>query len=334
MSAAYSCAMRGMLLFVLLFGLFLVDVGQAGTRNGSLTIVAAASRDGGGGGLYRVGERGLGKAIFRCGVRVPCWELEGVAWSPDGRSVAYGGESLGGDASYNGLWVLDVASGKSHRIRRANGAELGWYNVTWSPDGRRIAYVSYDRRRRARGSEILIVDADGSNRTRLETGALTSTAWPSWSPDGTRIAYAANVHISRVVGHEHGAVYVSRLDGTRRVQIATYGTAPSWSPDGRTIAYLTGCGTPPFKATELSGIRLATPTGRPVAPTRPEDCSTLGVAGAPAWSPDGGTIAMATRQGVFTMNANGTHLRLLTRTAPTSYATYTLSWMRPSWQPG
>jgi Tol biopolymer transport system component len=324
--------MRTVLGAVLLSGLCLAGAGHAGTQSGTLTIVAAAPGDGSGGGLYTVGKTGLGKPIFRCGPRVPCWELEGVGWSPDGRSVVYGGESLGGDVKYDGLWVLDLASGRSHQIRRADRDEMGWYNVAWSPDGRRLAYVTALRGRAARGSEIVIVDADGSRRKRLATGSLASVGWPAWSPDGARIAYAANVHIARD-GNERGAVYVSRLDGTRRVQVAAYGTAPSWSPDGKKIAYLTGCGTPPFTTSRLSGIRLVTPAGRPVAPTGSAGCRTVGVAGAPSWSPDGRTIAMATRRGVFTMNADGTHLVLLTGKAPSSIAAYTLAWMRPSWRP-
>ena len=303
-------------LAALLSIVFLAGVAHAASvavRNGSLTIVTAGPGDGSSGGLYAVGKNGLGRPVFRCGNRVPCWELEGVAWSPDGRSVAYGGESIGGDPKYNGLWVFDLASAKSHRIRPSTGAdEWYWYNVAWSPDGRRIAYVSGDGSRGG-GTGIFIVNADGSNRTKLDTRPFASVTWPSWSPDGKQIAYAAAFRAASKKGDGHSAVYVSRLDGSGRVQIADYGTAPSWSPNGKTIAYLTSCASPPFKTTRrFSGIRLVTSTGRDVAPAGPTSCSALGVAGAPAWSPDSTKIAMATRQGVFTMNADGSNLVHLT----------------------
>ena len=54
----------------------------------------------------------------------------------------------------------------------------------WSPDGRRIAYLS----RRDGTKEIYVVNADGSGQRRLTPrDVLAST--PVWSPDGRRIAF-------------------------------------------------------------------------------------------------------------------------------------------------
>ena len=150
----------------------------------------------------------------------------------------------------------------------------------------------------------------------------------------TRIAYAEIVRSAPRNGDEYGSVYVSRLDGTERVRIAAHGTAPAWSPTGRTIAYLAACDVPPYKNTRLAGVRLVTPAlgpfARPVAST---ECSAVGVAGPPTWSPDGTKIAMATRAGVCTMTADGKQLTRLSAKAPTSIAANRLSWSRPSWQP-
>ena len=255
-------------------------------RNGSLTIVTAGPGDGSSGGLYAVGKNGLGRPIFRCGDRVPCWELEGVAWSPDGRSVAYRGESIGGHPNTTdcGCSTSPAArvTGFDHRPAATSGTG------TTSP-GRRTdagSRTSPGDGSRGGGSAIFIVNADGSNRKRLDTRPSASVTWPSWSPDGKHIGYAAAFPAASTNGDGHSAVYVSSLDGTGRVDIADYGTALAWSPDGKTIAYLTSCVPPPFKTRRLSGIRLVTPSGRDVAPPGPTSCSAPGVAGAPAWSPD------------------------------------------------
>ncbi len=49
--------------------------------------------------------------MFRCGFDTPCFELEGAAWAPDGKRLAYGAESIGGNPVINGLYVLDVTTG-------------------------------------------------------------------------------------------------------------------------------------------------------------------------------------------------------------------------------
>lgn len=61
----------------------------------------------------------------------PGWTGHLAAWSPDGRSIAFG--SYGGDPG-NGLWVLDLRTG------RARLALRGPYTMPcWSADGKRLA---------------------------------------------------------------------------------------------------------------------------------------------------------------------------------------------------
>src|SRR5438045_4617778 len=75
--------------------------------NGPLTIVKWSIR-----ALGPPWRDGLGPTLWDCqGVRGKCWEPEGVAWSPDGRRLAFGGESIGGAAKYDGLHVVDLRTG-------------------------------------------------------------------------------------------------------------------------------------------------------------------------------------------------------------------------------
>ena len=54
----------------------------------------------------------------------------------------------------------------------------------WSPDGRRIAFLS----RRDGNKAVYLVNADGSGQRRLTRDA-SNTATPAWSPDGRKIAF-------------------------------------------------------------------------------------------------------------------------------------------------
>jgi dipeptidyl aminopeptidase/acylaminoacyl peptidase len=290
------------------------EAGGALTGNGPLTIVSGKPRDGSGGGIYTVARSGLGRRLFHCAHSTRCAELEGLAWSPDGTRLAYGVESIG--ASYFGLYVLDLSTGRRHHIRHLSITEARWLDLAWSPDGTRLAYVSDARGLPvAGGGAIVVINADGSGRRVLPTGTADGHgAWPAWSPDATRIAFA-----TRRTG---GSVYVMGLDGSHRRLLVGNGSAPAWSPDGTRLAYLAPC-----------GIRLVTAAGRDVPPPSPHTCSGVGGSGAPVWSPDGRQIAWATRAGVFVMHADGTHLTHLTSQAPWSIASDSTSWLRPAWQP-
>jgi TolB protein len=140
---------------------------------------------------------------------------------------------------------------------------------TWSPDGRSIAYVAG----RARGggleprveSTVRVVGVrDRRSRVvhRLRDGSLSGMAW---SPDGRHLALALS-----------DGIHALRLDdGTlRRLTDDRRDAAPAFSPDGRALAFVRG--------PELRVLDLAAGTARVVAIR----------AGDPAWSPDGGRLAV------------------------------------------
>jgi TolB protein len=61
------------------------------------------------------------------------------------------------------------------------------FSPAWSPDGKRIAFVS----NREGNREIYAMNADGSNVARL-TNDLGEDSSPAWSPDGKQIAFVSN----------------------------------------------------------------------------------------------------------------------------------------------
>lgn len=98
----------------------------------------------------------------------------------------------------------------------------------WSPDGRRLAYVSFEGRR----SSIYIQDvASGSREVVAEGPGLNSA--PAWSPDGSRLALT----MSREGNPD---IYVMDL-ASRRLQRLTedpaIDTEAAWMPDGRSLVF-------------------------------------------------------------------------------------------------
>ena len=104
-------------------------------------------------------------------------------------NVYYRGDTLGwrGDAHYH-LFSIDVASGKPQQITRGTFDHRA---PTFSPDGKRIAFVSARRRdrehRRPFGGEVCVMPAQGGTVRRLAPDVLQADGI-AWSPDGKRLA--------------------------------------------------------------------------------------------------------------------------------------------------
>ena len=83
-----------------------------------------------------------------------------------------------------------LAAGASRRVTIGRGSEN--MNPTFSPDGRKIAFVSG----RLGHPEVYITDADGTNLellTQFNVGEQAYRTSPDWSPDGRAIAYHAQI---------------------------------------------------------------------------------------------------------------------------------------------
>lgn len=140
-------------------------------------------------------------------------------------------------------------------------------NDHWSPDGKRIAYLSS----RTGYNHIWLVDVDGGEPVELTRGPWVDYS-PRWSPSGDRIAFIS----SREKDLEDRHVWVVNASGGEPVRVSPDGFCanPSWSPDSARIAYLRSSATEPPELT-IQEAKAAAPSVR-LTESRPDPLVTAG----------------------------------------------------------
>ena len=158
---------------------------------------------------------------------------------------------------------------------------------TWSPDGRRIAFLHGRGPTAAMppGYQLYVVNADGSglrNLGRIAGPALFASQLV-WSPDGRTIYFGR---------------YLISTDGSGARKLPYIPLIAVWSPDGRQIAFVgnraTGLPGPGARFKDDSEIYVMNADG---SGTR-RLTHNVGYDGEPAWSPDGRKIAFQSKTAV------------------------------------
>ncbi len=147
----------------------------------------------------------------------------------------------------------------------------------WSPDGRELAYVSFETRK-----PVVWVQDMASGQRRMVANFKGSNSAPAWSPDGRELA----VTLSREGGSQ---IFLIGRDGNnaRRVtQSSAIDTEPVFSPDGKQLYFVSDRGGSPQIYRQ------------PVGGGGAERVTFQGSYNvSPAISPDGRTLAFVQRQG-------------------------------------
>jgi len=114
--------------------------------------------------------------------------IDHVRLSPDGERVAYQLSSPDAEARQNRSRIV---------IRRlldqepvdATGAARRDHSPEWSPDGRRIAFVS----RRGAADQVFVLDVATGGEALQLTSLQEGASSPAWSPDGKNVAFIGMV---------------------------------------------------------------------------------------------------------------------------------------------
>ena len=168
---------------------------------------------------------------------------------------------------------------------------------TWSPDGKKIAFVS--GKEQVSDWDIYVMDANGKNVERLTNNRVADQE-PAWSPDGKWIAYA-----SEVDGNGNRDIYVMSPDGRKRKKLTNQipkADEPSWAPDSRRIAFVCNLdGNPDICVMAVSNVLNGTQKH-----LNKKDVTNLTKHIAhdysPTWSPNGDRIAFSSERQLGTMS--------------------------------
>jgi dipeptidyl aminopeptidase/acylaminoacyl peptidase len=187
------------------------------------------------------------------------------------------------------LWSFNVASSKSERVTRG---DMVVSDPQWSPDSRRVAYVTRPTTRvdDSALSDVWVTDLAGNTRKIFDNPGPDAS--PRWSPDGRTLAITASERAGNTQWYSKLYLFPAE-GGTPKVLLRDFdlnvGT-PIWAPDGRIVYWSTGQGT----KVALFGVDVTTgeltTTRAPMA----------GVNGAWELSHDGSTWVFSHNTGALT----------------------------------
>jgi len=136
--------------------------------------------------------------------------------APSARRIAF---SIHGE-----VFTAPVEEGDIKQLTESSARDR---NVSYSPDGKMLAYIS-DRSGR---EEIYVTTVDGSAEAQKLTDLDALKLGYNWSPDSKEIAFTASDDKLRKV--TVASRQIAELDSSRFGNLG----APQWSPDGKWLAY-------------------------------------------------------------------------------------------------
>jgi TolB protein len=175
-----------------------------------------------------------------------------------------------------GRYELQVADADGFNPQTVLASNEPIMSPSWSPDGSRLAYVSFDQKK-----PVVVVQNLAQGTTRAVANFRGNNSAPAWSPDGQQLLVALSKDgLTQIYRVPAGGGEAQRLTESSGID-----TQPAYSPDGKWIAFTSDRGGSP------QVYRMPASGG---APTRLTFEGTYNVG--PRFSPDGKSIAYVARE--------------------------------------
>ncbi|NRB39509.1 MAG: Tol-Pal system protein TolB [Pseudomonadales bacterium] len=189
------------------------------------------------------------------------FKLSGIPGAFSTKMLYITGQVLGGGKYKYQLNVADADGARAKSILKSDEPIM---SPTWSPDGKEVAYVSFESRRPAIYRQRLA----GGKRQKLTNFKGLNSA-PSWSPDGKKMA---------MVLSKDGSpdIYIMDLATKKLTKVGSHrfaiDTEPQWMPDGKSLVFTSDrSGRPQIYQVAATGgkVKRLTAQGRSNSRARP-----------------------------------------------------------------
>ena len=161
--------------------------------------------------------------------------FDSPVWSPDGTSLVFGTYVADPATGVRRRAAISIVGTGGHDLRQLTSRPgLLGDGVSWSPDGRLLAYLGRpdDAPATSTANDVFVIGADGTG-DRNVTGSVGIESQPEWAPDGAAIAFLTSpedkVHRLTTV----------RMNGTTPAALPVLGPESEWfvwSPDADSAA--------------------------------------------------------------------------------------------------
>jgi TolB protein len=145
-----------------------------------------------------------------------------------------------------GRYSLNVADADGFNVQSVVGSPQPIISARWSPDGSKMAYVSFEKKK-----PIIYIQSLVTGQRTVLANFKGNNSSPAWSPDGKRLAIVLTYNAN-------SQIYLIDPDGTNLkplIQSVHIDTEPVWSPDGRFIYFTSDRGGRPqiYKVSSSGG---------------------------------------------------------------------------------
>jgi tricorn protease len=155
--------------------------------------------------------------------RTPGIREDSVAWSPDGKWIAYISDRTGEEEIY-----LVPQDGMGQEIRVTSDGSMHRLQPVWSPDSKKLLYADKSLR-------LFYVDIDEKNPVLIDQGKYADLTDYNWSPDSKWAVYA------KAEENTNPVIYLYSLADKKITAVTndfTGSTNPVFDPDGKYLYFL------------------------------------------------------------------------------------------------